>query len=67
MMTYIRGTETLYAQMWAVLIMGSWEVRQLTNRHENEGRTNGTKRSRMLAVFIRPRIKDSDGYFGHDY
>jgi len=41
-MTYIRGTETLYVQMWAVLNMGSRGVRQLTDRHEDERRTNGT-------------------------
>ena len=55
-MTYICGIETRYVQMWATLNMGSREVRQLTDRHEDERSTNGS-RSRILAVFIWLQIR----------
>lgn len=62
MVTYIRGTETRYVQIWAVSDIGSRVVRQLADRHEDERRTNGT-RSRIFAVFIWLRIRWSDGMF----
>jgi len=33
MVTYVRGTETRYVQILAVLDIGSWMVRKLTARH----------------------------------